>query len=105
MSPHLIDPASPPGAGCPIPALGAKTPTISLVQLIFIPAMNASFFVSSPPAPGCRFLMDAFLRRCVLILFSQVPRTTLFRQEDFLAYKREGAVVSLHEHSWDLRAD
>lgn len=49
--------------------------------------------------------MDAFLRRCVLILFSQVPRTTLFRQEDFLAYKREGAVVSLHEHSWDLRAD
>ena len=72
VSLHLVDPASPPGAGCPIPALGAKTPTISLVQLIFVPATNPSFFVTTHPAPGCRFLMDAFLRRCVLILSSHL---------------------------------
>lgn len=72
VSLHLVDPASPPGAGRPIPALGAKTPTISLVQLIFVSATNPSFFVTTHPAPGCRFLMDAFLRRCVLILSSHL---------------------------------
>lgn len=48
------------------PILRAKAPS-PLVQLIFVPATNSSFFVISHHVPAFRFLMDSFLRHHVLI--------------------------------------
>lgn len=46
-----------------------------LVQLIFVPATNSSFFVISHHVPAFRFLMDSFLRHHVLIPSSHLLPT------------------------------
>lgn len=66
VSLQLAGPAVPPSAGRPSPCSRSQD-AISLVQLIFVPATNSSFFVTSHHASGRRFLMDSFLRCRVLI--------------------------------------